>query len=95
VQRGALHSSVPRLRLALLLDVHRPLEADIAFALGAMLVGVNHRDQQDFHVDRGASRADRADVPSVDRSVSPEAASKRPPTAALDPRVDAVLIASS
>ncbi|MFE2878346.1 indole-3-glycerol-phosphate synthase [Streptomyces roseus] len=59
-----LYAYAENLGLHLLVEVHSEAEARTALALGAVNIGVNHRDLRDFSIDLGLTGRLRAQVPA-------------------------------
>ncbi len=75
---AALESAVPAdllalptdLGMAALVEVHREVELEQALALGARLIGVNHRDLRTLQIDRNVSARLRPLIPPGIRTVA-------------------------
>lgn len=65
------------LQLSVLLEVHDAAEADLANAVGAGLVGVNHRDLKTFKVDVGLSEKLLPRLPAAALKVAESGLDKR------------------
>ncbi|MFD7083578.1 indole-3-glycerol phosphate synthase TrpC [Streptomyces sp. NPDC002181] len=81
-----LYAYAETLGLHLLVEVHSEAEARTALALGAVNIGVNHRDLRDFSIDLGLTGRLRAQVPA-DRVLVAESG-VRGPADALRLRAD-------
>jgi indole-3-glycerol phosphate synthase len=92
----ALYAACATWGLEALVETHDPVEAERAVAVGATIIGVNHRDLRTFEVDMDLAVGLRARIPS-DRVMVAESGIR---TAAdvrrmADARIDAILVGES
>ncbi len=92
VQLAELYAAAKQYKLAALVEVHDLREAEVALALGAPLLGVNHRDLKTFTIDMTLSAQVARIVPAGTVLVAESGIKSTADALALDPRVDAVLI---
>jgi indole-3-glycerol phosphate synthase/phosphoribosylanthranilate isomerase len=83
------------LGMEVLTEVHDAAEADRAVALGARLIGVNHRDLRTLRIDPEATRRLAPRIPADRLVVAESGLETREQVAALRPWADAVLVGTA